>query len=380
MTTQQCPCLQAMQMNREVDQEFDPELLEGEFEMSDSELEIEGEAGDFEFETDPEFEAADQELEAGDFELETDPEYEAADQEFEAWDGEFEAPEQEDAFETWQGEVAKRPRILKDNSSLQQVSMRPPRPVRAPAGTGEGHKRIAQTYNRIGGLLSTLASKLKVDPAAVLAVWMIESGGRRDARGRPIIRFENHVLYRLWGERNRAQYDRQFRHGSHAGVPGKRWQNHMFRASAAERFRPVHGAGTDTKTRQDTEYAALNVAAKAAGADVALRSASMGGAQILGANHALLGYASPREMYQAMKAGERADVLGFFDFCRNRKAPNMGDLMRYLRRRDWRSFARSYNGPGLVDHYAPRLAKAYEAARKVLAPAGAPQKEVFEYV
>ena len=160
----------------------------------------------------------------------------------------------------------------------------------------------------------------------------------------------------------------------------KPWQGHQFRSTPGGPLLRVHGQSKDLKQNQDTEHAALRAAAKAAGSTVALQSASLGGAQILGYHHKLLGYATPLDMYRALKAGERADVLGFFDFCRNRKAPKRSDLIRYLRNRDWRSFARYYNGPGLIDHYAPRLAKAYEATRRVLAPAGAPQKELYEYV
>lgn len=50
-------------------------------------------------------------------------------------------------------------------------------------------------------------TRLRVEPAAVLAVWRVESGGRTHVPGKAIIRFENDLLFRLWGQENPAPYD-----------------------------------------------------------------------------------------------------------------------------------------------------------------------------
>lgn len=89
----------------------------------------------------------------------------------------------------------------------------------------------------------------------------------------------------------------------------------------------------------------------------------MGGPQILGSNHQLIGYPSPRAMYDAFQADERAHVLGFFDFCQQTNAPARGNLLRYLRERRWADFARYYNGPGQVSTYGAWIQAAYDQAR-----------------
>lgn len=120
-------------------------------------------------------------------------------------------------------------------------------------------------------------------------------------------------------------------------------------------FRVYHGD-------QDKEYKALAVAIDLAGEEKAYQAASIGRPQILMRGHSLVGYPSAKAMYQAFQAGERAHVLGFFDFCLNKLAPGKGDLAAYMRDRNWKSLARYYNGPGQVDVYAPRFKSAYETA------------------
>jgi hypothetical protein len=203
-----------------------------------------------------------------------------------------------------------------------------------------------------------VASDAAIEVPAALAVWQVESGGRRHVPNRAVIRFENHLLYRRWGKHHQEAYDRHFRHGGHRGRPGRPWENHEFRERDAEPFRSVH-------LDQESEYRALALARRLAGEATALLSISIGGPQILVANYRLIGYSSPREMYDAFQSGERAQVLGFFDFCRHRPAPQPGDLLAYLRDRRWAEFARYYNGPGQVERYSGRIRNAYEHARQL---------------
>jgi hypothetical protein len=248
--------------------------------------------------------------------------------------------------------------FVKDAPQLRAITLAPARPVAVESGWSSTLKSLAGAYNRLGGLMGALAAQLGIEVRAMLAVWYVESAGRAHVPGRAIIRFENHLLWRAWGEANAATYDRYFKHGGHAGVPGQSWENHAFRESPDQAFRPLH-------SQQADEYAVLAVATRLAGETVALQCISIGGPQILGSNHRLLGYATPRTMYDAFQADERWHVLGFIDYCRGRDAPGRGDLIRHLAAHDWRSFARYYNGSGQVDYYGGRIGDHYALAGQI---------------
>jgi subtilisin family serine protease len=241
---------------------------------------------------------------------------------------------------------------------LAATPLAPASLITAPSGASPRQRALAGTFNRIGGLAGTLSSMLGVPMPAILAIWYVESGGRPYRIGQTLLRFENHLLWRLWGQHNPNAFDAYFQFGGRpprvgADCPNP-WSCHEFRADPSESFRSVH-------TDQATERAALSVATRLAGEDTALRCASLGGPQILASNHVSLGYASPREMLDAFNASESAEVLGFFDFCRS--VPN---LMDALRRRDWQQVARLYNGPGQVAIYAARLSAAEQDAIRML--------------
>jgi hypothetical protein len=131
----------------------------------------------------------------------------------------------------------------------------------------------------------------------------------------------------------------------------------------------VHPAGGS----QDDEYAALRLAQDLAGDEPALTSISIGGPQILIANHTRLGYDSAREMYEAFQASEAAQLLGFADFCEHDGAD--GDTLQQLRDHDWPGFARRYNGTGQVASYATRLESAYGQASQLFHPERTPATE-----
>lgn len=207
-----------------------------------------------------------------------------------------------------------------------------------------------------------VASRLSIELPAVLAVWNVESHGHIHTPGRAMIRFENHIFFRVWGRSREAIYDQHFRHGGRGGLPGKPWEHHQYRERLDQPFRPVHSGNLAD------EYAALNLATRLAGESLALQCISIGGPQIMVFNHRMLGYRAPREMYDAFQADERWHVLGFFDFCRTKEAPRPGQLVQYLRQRNWQQFAYYYNGPGAVAVYSRRLSEAYSEARQLPPP------------
>jgi hypothetical protein len=201
--------------------------------------------------------------------------------------------------------------------------------------------------------MEELAEESGIDVSAILAVWKVESGGREHVPQRAVIRFENHKLYSYWGQYHEELYDKHFQHGGHRGVPGEAWKNHSYREDAGKAFHPCHQG-------QEGEYQVLNLAVRLAGEDVAYRCISMGGPQIMGSNYQILGYSSPKDMYEAFQQDERAHVLGFFDFCRANK------LVRFLKTQDWWDFARGYNGSGQVENYSRLIEVAFHAGADLL--------------
>lgn len=88
--------------------------------------------------------------------------------------------------------------------------------------------------------------------------------------------------------------------------------------------------------------------------EAALRSASWGKFQIMGFNHESVGFPSIQGFVNAMYAGEREHLMAFVLFVlKNGLAPA-------LRRQDWASFARGYNGPACAENkYDEKMAAAY---------------------
>lgn len=210
---------------------------------------------------------------------------------------------------------------------------------------------VAEMWNRIGGLLTRAGKLAGLDRAAMLAVWMAECGGLPFIRGKPVLRFEAHVFFARWGERNEAPFDTHFRFGGRNGIEGARWQNHAMRNK--DEWQRFHGD-------QAREYEALQLAASLAGLETACQCASFGGPQIMGFNHALVGYGGAQEMYRAFGRSERWQVLAFFDFCAGK------EILDGLRSHDWMRFATTYNGPGNAAAYAEKIAAAHEAASRLL--------------
>ena len=173
------------------------------------------------------------------------------------------------------------------------------------------------------GAMAAAARGLGCELAAVRAVIDVESRGGFDDRGRPKILFERHYFHRLTGGRFDAENpDISART---AGGYGR---------SAAQYDRLARAAALDR--------------------DAALRSASWGMFQIMGDNFAAAGFADVEHFVAAMMDGEDAHLAAFVAFVRAR------GLASALARRDWRAFARGYNGPAFArNRYDERLADAY---------------------
>lgn len=177
------------------------------------------------------------------------------------------------------------------------------------------------------------ADQLKVEPAAIWAVWDIEGCSSPFIDGRPTILFEPHRFSRATGHR----YD-----ASHPAVSSLKWNRALYPARQADRW------------KQLLDAVALDI-------DAGFASASYGGFQILGENFALCGATSSWSFAWQQAQTEADQLAAFLKFV---EARGLADA---LRRRDWATFARVYNGTAFREnHYDTRLAAAF-AKRKAKA-------------
>lgn len=158
-----------------------------------------------------------------------------------------------------------------------------------------------------------LAKERGIPEAVALAIFKIESSGKGFGKdGKMIIRFEGHKF-------------KEYSGGKEVGVvrAGQKaeWDN-FARASAV-----------DPKA--------------------AMMAISMGGAQIMGFNHKLVGFPDVKSMFDAYSTSEEAQIRGFFDFVKN------AGLEKAARTGDWLTFARGYNGKGQKG-YDVKMKKLYD--------------------
>lgn len=238
--------------------------------------------------------------------------------------------------------------FLVEQEDLRTVSLEPPATDRIDLKPkfSARQKLVARTWSTQGGLLATLSDIIGVDAAAAVAVLCVESGGRGfGPDGRMIIRFENHVFWRQWGKRNADVFDAYFRFH-----PEKPWTHHQFREKKGGRWVNFHGS-------QEQEWRVFEFA-RALNEPAAMRSISMGGPQIMGFNHARIGYDSVREMFDALQAGIRYQILALFDFL---KGPGTSSpLVVALQRKKFEDFASQYNGPGQAAKYGELIENHFE--------------------
>lgn len=180
--------------------------------------------------------------------------------------------------------------------------------------------------------IAAAATEFGIEPAALLAVAEIESGGkayvRIGARREPLIRFEGHYFdRRLVGEK------RSFARRAGLSSPA---------AGAI-----ANPSGQTARWRLLDR--AIDIDRKAA-----LESVSWGLGQVMGAHWAWLGFGSVEQLV----AEVRSDVGGQARLMARYIAK--AGLSDALAARDWVRFARGYNGPGYrKNRYDRKLATAY---------------------
>jgi hypothetical protein len=172
------------------------------------------------------------------------------------------------------------------------------------------------------------ALALDCDVAAVRAVLQVEALGRGfNLDGSPVTLFEGHKFSKFTGGR----FD-----DTHPDISYPAWTRRWY--------------GHTWQAEQDRLQRAMKL-----NRAMALSSASWGLAQLMGFNHGLAGYEGLQAFVNAMYAGEREQLMAMVEFVR------ATGLAPALRRRDWATFARGYNGPAFsVNAYDTRLASAFE--------------------
>lgn len=180
--------------------------------------------------------------------------------------------------------------------------------------------------------IEKVAQEEGIDPAALLAIAEVESGGRAFAyvggRKEPLIRFEGHYFDRLLSDDKREKARR-------AGLASPK-------------------AGQIKNARSQAErWGLLN---KAMGIDrtAALQSVSWGIGQVMGTHFKTLGYGSVEAMVQEARSSIAGQMRLMMRFIRK------NGLAVYIERLDWAGFARRYNGPAYKKNsYDTRIAAAY---------------------
>lgn len=224
------------------------------------------------------------------------------------------------------------------------------------------NRLAASIWNRYGSLLGALSAELHVEPAVAVAVFAVESGGNcfDPVTKRMIIRFENQVFFDQWGRRQPERFHAHFTFNA-----AQRWLDHKWRPAPDEAWRPADRR--DFHGHQDREWEVFSFARTLDDAAAKL-SISMGAPQIMGFNYAACGYESVHDMFDSFSAGERNQIIGFFDFV---QGPNNNSRsVIALQQMDFNAFAARYNGPGQAAKYGGLIRAAYDAFQQMRAAAG----------
>lgn len=177
-----------------------------------------------------------------------------------------------------------------------------------------------------------------IEIALLKTVTEVESNGNgfvenKDGSIKPKILFEGHVL---WSELKLLGLDPYPLSQKYPDLLYPKWTKQYYSKS------------------NFGEHVRLNRAKLLINEECALKSASWGLFQILGNNHKACGYATVYDMVADFEKGERQQLDGFIKFITHEK------LTPYLLGKDWRGFAKRYNGPGYEqNNYHIKLSEAY---------------------
>ena len=179
------------------------------------------------------------------------------------------------------------------------------------------------------------SSILGCEVKALKAVVKVETGGRGGfiADGLPQILFEGHVFWREL--KSRGINPETLRRG-HEGILYPSWDRTKYKGGLGEWNRLNEAIGLHE--------------------EAALSSASWGLFQIMGNNFKVAGQKNVKSFVEENKKSEVNQFFLGINFIQS--SPN---ILNALRKKDWASFARYYNGSGQVSVYSKRLQTAYKS-------------------
>ena len=187
---------------------------------------------------------------------------------------------------------------------LADAPLEPPDELQLSIGALESaaEKQLARTWNRYGLLLTTIADELEFDPLAGVAVLAAEAKTRGFARdGRLMIGFDPSVFYTKWGRDNAAQFSEHFSFDEQRPWQGQRWREDK------------NSPWQDCHTKQSLSWDAFTLA-RSLDDTAAKLATAMGLCEMMGMNHAVLGYQSVGQMFDAFSSSERYQVMALFDW------------------------------------------------------------------
>lgn len=219
---------------------------------------------------------------------------------------------------------------------------------------GKFLSRVKKAHGQYGEVIKALLPE-NMDYAAAIAVFSVESTGEPfGPYMRPIIRFEVHKFWDFCGKWNPAKFDEHFRYDKKI-----RWTNHFFRKFTTDPFVELHIRGPESQQREwEAFYVASGLVNGAV--DAAIQATSFGFGQLLGVHYERLGYEKPTDFLEA-QFSLSAQLHDFFKFIRTDVK-----LLAAIETKDWKTFARIYNGTGQVDTYSAWLSEAYADAVSVI--------------
>ena len=184
-----------------------------------------------------------------------------------------------------------------------------------------------------------VANQYDIEVAAIKAVVKVETGGRGGffANGRPAILFEGHIFWKQLKK-----------HGIDPESVSNTMNKDILYPTAS---RSYYVGGVK-------EYNRLERAEKI-NKDAALESASWGLFQIMGFHWKSLGFESVEKFVDYVSESEKNQLLVFCKFI------TKNNLLKYLRDKNWASFAKGYNGPSYKTYsYDTKLANYYKQYSK----------------
>lgn len=193
---------------------------------------------------------------------------------------------------------------------------------------------------RIQGHLEALSQQYGVEPAVIMAIQTVESGGNGFfSDGRPKILFEGHIF---WKELKKAGKDPNALRSGNENIIYPKWDSSQYAGGTKEYDRLARAE----KIHKEAAY----------------KATSWGEFQIMGFNHSTVGYSDVFSFVEAMKVPNGASLKAVMEFVKN------NNLLRHVQgsSKDWAAFAKGYNGPGYAkNQYDKKLASAFARFQNV---------------